>query len=76
MSQAEDLLKALGGWDNIEDLEPCITRLRVELNDDSLVNEDALKAAGAFGVVHVGSAIQVVVGPNADTIAEDMEDLR
>ncbi|AOZ72400.1 PTS sugar transporter [Boudabousia tangfeifanii] len=76
MSQAESILEALGGWDNIEDLEPCITRLRVELSDDSLVNEAALKAAGAFGVVHVGNAIQVVVGPNADTIAEDMEDLR
>ncbi|OKL49348.1 PTS sugar transporter [Boudabousia marimammalium] len=76
MSQAEQLLAALGGWDNIEDLEPCITRLRVELTDDSVVDEAALKQAGAFGVVRVGNAVQVVVGPAADNIAEDMEDLR
>jgi PTS system N-acetylglucosamine-specific IIB component len=40
------------------------------------VDEAGLKAAGAFGVVQQGTAVQVVVGPQADTIAEDIEDLR
>ena len=40
------------------------------------MDDQALKAAGAHGVVRVGDAVQVVVGPNADTIAEDIEDLR
>lgn len=75
MSQAEQILKALGGADNIEDLEACITRLRVEVEDESLVDDAALKAAGAFGVVRASDAIQVVVGPEADTIAEDIKDL-
>ena len=35
-----------------------------------------LKAAGAHGVLMVGAVAQVVVGPNADTIAEEIEDLR
>ncbi|MFC2474017.1 MAG: PTS sugar transporter, partial [Actinomyces sp.] len=47
-----------------------------ELEDGSLVDEAALKAAGAHGVVKLGEIVQVVVGPNADTIAEDIEDLR
>lgn len=75
MSQAEQILEALGGADNIADLEACITRLRVEVEDENLVNDSALKAAGAFGVVRASDAIQVVVGPEADTIAEDIKDL-
>ena len=50
MSQAETILKALGGWDNIDDIEACITRIRVDVEDDSLVDDAALKEAGAFGV--------------------------
>lgn len=76
MSKAAKILAALGGDDNIIDLEPCITRLRVEVEDPSLVDEAALKATGAFGVVRSGKVIQVVVGPEADTLASDIEDLR
>lgn len=75
MSKAESLLAGLGGADNIADLEACITRLRTEVNDPSLVDEAALRAAGAMGVVKQGRVVQVVVGPQADTIAEDMQDL-
>lgn len=76
MSKAEMILAALGGDANIIDLEPCITRLRVEVEDPSLVDEAALKATGAFGVVRSGKVVQVVVGPEADTLAMDIEDLR
>lgn len=75
MSKAEALLAALGGADNVEDLEPCITRLRTEVGDPSLVDEAALKAAGAMGVMKQGRQIQVIVGPEADTLAEDIQDL-
>ncbi|MFI6094040.1 glucose PTS transporter subunit EIIB [Lentzea sp. NPDC051213] len=71
----EKILAALGGADNIIEIEGCITRLRCELNDGSLVNEAALKSAGAMGVVRAGSVVQVIVGPEADTIAQDIEDL-
>ena len=76
MNKAEQILRALGGDDNINDLEACITRLRVEVEDEELVDEEALKAAGAFGVVIQATSVQVVVGPEADTLAEDIEDLR
>lgn len=76
MSKAEQILAALGGDANIIELEPCITRLRVEVVDPALVNEAALKATGAFGVVRSGKVVQVVVGVEADTLASDIEDLR
>ena len=74
-SKAEQILAGLGGAENVVEIEPCITRLRTEVNDPSKVDEAALKAAGAHGVIKSGSVVQVVVGPEADTIAEDIEDL-
>jgi N-acetylglucosamine PTS system EIIB component len=74
-SKAEQIVAGLGGSDNIVEIEPCITRLRTEVHDPSLVDEAALKAAGAHGVLKAGNVIQVVVGPEADTIASDIEDL-
>jgi PTS system N-acetylglucosamine-specific IIB component len=76
MTKAEQILAALGGDDNIVDLEPCITRLRVEVTDPSLINEAGLKAAGAIAVVQSGRVVQVIVGPEADTLASDIDDLR
>jgi PTS system N-acetylglucosamine-specific IIB component len=71
----EKILAALGGADNVAEIEGCITRLRCELEDGSLVDEAALKAAGAHGVMKMGSVVQVVVGPEADNIASDIQDL-
>lgn len=75
MDKAEQILAGLGGAGNIVEIEPCITRLRTEVEDGSKVDEKALKAAGAHGVLISGNVVQVVVGPEADTLAEDIEDL-
>jgi N-acetylglucosamine PTS system EIIB component len=74
-TQAEKLVAGLGGAANIIEVEPCITRLRTEVEDASLVDEAALKAAGAHGVMRSGTVVQVVLGPEADTIASDIEEL-
>ena len=74
-SKAEQILAGLGGAANIVEMEPCITRLRTEVEDASLVDQAALKRAGAHGVVRAGTVVQVVVGPEADNLAEDIEDL-
>ncbi len=76
MSKAEEILAALGGSTNVVELEPCITRLRVEVTDPALVNENALRDSGAFGVVRSGRVVQVVVGPEADSLAENVRRLR
>ncbi|MGW1076831.1 glucose PTS transporter subunit EIIB [Streptomyces sp. NPDC002537] len=74
-TKAEKIVAGLGGIDNIEEVEGCITRLRTEVVDPSRVDEAALKAAGAHGVVKMGTAIQVVIGTDADPIAGEIEDM-
>ena len=76
MSKAEQILAALGGEANVVDLEPCITRLRVEVGDAQLVDESALKASGAFGVVRSGRIVHVILGPEADHQAAELDNLR
>jgi N-acetylglucosamine PTS system EIIB component len=74
-SKAERIIAGLGGADNIVEIEPCITRLRTEVHNGGAVNEAALKAAGAHAVLRAGNIVQVIVGPEADTLASDIEDL-
>jgi len=75
MAKADDIVAGLGGAANIIEVEGCITRLRTELKDPSLVDEGALKRTGAHGVVRMGQGVQVVVGPEADSLADDIQDL-
>ena len=72
--KAQNILDALGGQGNVVDLEPCITR--VEVTDPQLVDEARLKATGAFGVVRSGRVVQVIVGPEADNLAAELDGLR
>jgi PTS system N-acetylglucosamine-specific IIB component len=72
--KAADIIAALGGTDNIDEVEGCITRLRVEVEDGDLVDKDALKAAGAQAVVGGLERWQVIVGPIADNLAQDIQD--
>ena len=74
-NKAAAILAALGGGNNVVEIEPCITRLRCEIEDDAKVDEAALRASGVHGVMRQGSVVQVVVGPEADTLAADIEDL-
>ncbi|HLV73854.1 MAG TPA: PTS glucose/sucrose transporter subunit IIB [Vulgatibacteraceae bacterium] len=75
MDKAEAIVAALGGADNIVEIEPCATRLRTEVSDTGKVDEAALKRAGAHGVLRSGAVVQVIVGPEADTLATDIEDI-
>ena len=74
-TKAEKIVAGLGGIDNIEEIEGCITRLRTEVIDAGKVDDAALKAAGAHGVVKMGTAVQVVIGTDADPIAAEIEDM-
>lgn len=74
-TKAEKIVAGLGGIENIEEVEGCITRLRTEVVNPDLVDETALKAAGAHGVVKMGTAVQVVIGTDADPIAGEIEDM-
>ncbi len=71
---AKQYLKALGGHENLENIDACITRLRLTLKDSSLADEKQLKALGAMGVVKLGSNnLQVILGPLAEIVAGEMK---
>lgn len=71
---ARQYLKALGGHQNLTNIDACITRLRLTLKDRSIVNEQTLKALGAMGVVKLGTSnLQVILGPLAEIIAGEMK---
>jgi PTS system glucose-specific IIC component len=73
-SMAEGLVAAFGGAGNIRNLDACITRLRVDLNDVNAVNSDALKKLGATGVMKVGNGVQAIFGTRSENLKTDMED--
>ena len=74
-SRAAQYLRGLGGQNNITTLGACATRLRLEVSDANLVNDAALKQAGARGVLKTGKSVQVVIGPEADQICDEIKKL-
>ncbi|WP_020007326.1 glucose-specific PTS transporter subunit IIBC [Salinicoccus albus] len=70
-----NVLNAMGGQGNIKHLDACITRLRVEVQDTSTVDEAELKALGATGVMKVGSNMQAIFGTKSDQIKNDMQQI-
>ncbi|TLY61976.1 MAG: PTS glucose transporter subunit IIBC [Gammaproteobacteria bacterium] len=73
-ARARDLVVAFGGAANIASLDACITRLRVAVNDPSRVDERALHALGASGVMRVGRGVQAVFGPLSENMKTQMDE--
>ncbi len=67
------IITALGGKDNLEKLDACATRLRVTVKDDTLIDEAALKATGAAGVMRKGTSLQIIYGPRVTVIKSNLE---
>ena len=78
VARAKAIVAALGGKDNIEDLDNCISRLRIVVKDAGKLAPDAVftRDLGASAVVHVGEkGVQVVYGPAVGGISADVRDL-
>ncbi len=72
---ATAMIAALGGAANLVSIDACTTRLRLVVRDHAAIDEAALKRLGARGVIRPGgNALQVVVGPTADTLAGALRD--
>jgi len=66
-------VKALGGAANLTSVDACTTRLRLIVADQSAVDDAALNALGARGIIRPSAnATQVVLGPIADLVAEEI----
>ncbi len=74
-TKAQEILAALGGKENIMELESCITRLRLVVDNPGAVDDKRLKSLGAVGVMKVGQVVQVVLGTSAERIEQIMKDM-
>jgi len=74
--KAREVLAAIGGPANITNLEACITRLRLVLKNDALVQAQALKRLGASGIMNAGGGnVQIVFGVESDFLKSEIERL-
>ncbi|HGF8318590.1 TPA: PTS transporter subunit IIBC [Enterococcus faecium] len=70
------IIHLLGGKENIKDVDACMTRLRVSVEDPGKVgSEEEWKRAGAMGLIVKDKGVQAVYGPKADVLKSDIEDL-
>jgi PTS system glucose-specific IIC component len=78
MSQEEKLdiiVQNLGGRSNIAEIDACMTRLRITVNDPKLVAEySSWKPTGALGLVVKEQGVQVIYGPGVDVIKSRLLD--
>lgn len=73
---AKQIVKLIGGKDNVNDAWHCQTRLRFKLNDEHLAKTDEIKQLdGVINVLYKGGVYQVVIGPNVADVFEEVEPL-
>ncbi len=71
---AAAVLAAVGGKENVADVGYCTTRLRFEVKDNSKVDEKAVKAAGAAGVIRPSkTACQVIIGTKVQFVYDELK---
>ncbi len=71
---ASGVLKAIGGKENVSNVDYCTTRLRFEIKDYTAVNEKGIKAAGAAGVIRPSkNACQVIIGPKVQFVYDELK---
>jgi N-acetylglucosamine PTS system EIICBA or EIICB component len=70
------ILKGVGGKENVKSIDNCVTRLRLEIKDQAVVNEKVIKSAGVSGVIRPGkNSLQVIVGTQVQFVADEFKKL-
>lgn len=73
---ARDVVRLVGGRENVSQAYHCVTRLRFILADESKADEDAINALeGTLGVIHGAGQFQVCIGPHVAEVFEEVEKL-
>ncbi len=63
----DDIVTGLGGVENIKDIDACITRLRVTVNDiNKVIDDEKWKELDAKGVIRAGDGVQIIYGTQAE----------
>ena len=75
-AMAEIILEGVGGKENVVSIDHCITRLRLEVKDRLLVDENKIKSSGASGVIRPGkTSVQVIIGPKVQFVYDEFKKL-
>lgn len=73
---ARIVLQGVGGKENITSIDNCVTRLRLEVKDSTVVNEKLIKSAGVAGVIRPSkTAVQVIIGTQVQFVADEFKKL-
>ena len=73
---AATVLEGIGGKENVVSVDNCITRLRLEIKDYTLIDEKKIKAAGVAGVIRPSkTAVQVIIGTQVQFVADEFKKL-
>ncbi len=71
---AGDIIHLAGGIRNIITVQNCMTRLRLTLKDESLVNEDGIKGLeDVKGLVKAGGQHQIVIGKEVSGLCKEVK---
>ncbi|MBU3107853.1 PTS transporter subunit IIBC [Clostridium gasigenes] len=74
--EAIKIISLLGEKDNIEEIDACMTRLRVTVKDPNKVaNQAEWKKNGAIGLIRKDNGIQAIYGPKADILKSTIQDI-
>ena len=66
---AEEILKAVGGKDNVTLVTHCMTRIRFNLKDESIPDQEIIKGiAGVIGAVTAGGQLQIIIGQTVEQV--------
>ncbi|MDA3734156.1 N-acetylglucosamine-specific PTS transporter subunit IIBC [Niameybacter massiliensis] len=73
---AKTILEGLGGKGNVASIDNCITRLRLEIKDYTLIDEKKIKSSGARGVMRPSkTSIQIIIGTQVQFVADELAKL-
>lgn len=75
-SVAKKILQRVGGAENVTGLVHCMTRLRFNLKDESIVDDEAVKKTkGVMGVMKKGGQYQIIIGNDVGYVYEELNKL-
>ena len=73
-AMARVFIDALGGKENVVEVDNCATRIRLEVKDTTLINDKQLKANGAAGIIKPSkTTAQIIVGPKVQFVVDEMK---
>lgn len=75
-SKAQTIFEGLGGHENVENIDYCSTRLRLQVKDAGKIDEAKIRSAGVPGIQKINDKnVQVIVGTDVQFVADEMHKL-